>query len=401
MSATMPAPRGLARWLEPWFAAYALAGLLVNGMVPMMLPITTHPGGPFVVAATIAAFSTGQLTAPLSGRLADRRGWQRPMFLASFPVMAVAAVALGLGGGPAAWVPAAFVAGTAAAVAQTLGSTFVVESHPQAEWDTRVGWFRLTFGLGQVAGLTIAAVFAERSPFVAWTVAGCALLSGVILGTWRLPRLGPLPVQAAPTKGRQHPHGGIRETLRGPFAVLWVCLLLAMTALYAVLNVAPLVAHDAFGIGAADTARLYLAGSVVGAALYPVCGMLAQRIHSRRVLAVGLVTTLLALSGMSVALLTHVGGAVLAPAGVVLIAIAYPFWYLGGLVQAAELGAGSEGTALGLFNSAAAGGALIGALGPAALAAALGYAPLLPMGAALMAVAIVVGSPVMTGRLRR
>ena len=32
--------RGPLRWLEPWFAAYALAGLLVNGMVPLMIPIT-------------------------------------------------------------------------------------------------------------------------------------------------------------------------------------------------------------------------------------------------------------------------------------------------------------------------------------------------------------------------
>src|SRR5689334_16951066 len=65
--------RGPLHWLEPWFAAYALAGLLVNGIVPLLIPLTAAENGPGAVAVVVAAFFVGQLTAPFVGRMADRR----------------------------------------------------------------------------------------------------------------------------------------------------------------------------------------------------------------------------------------------------------------------------------------------------------------------------------------
>lgn len=116
-----PARRGPLRWIEPWFSAYALAGLLVNGMVPIMIPVTTASHGTGAVATVVSAFFVGQLTAPFIGQIADRTGTQRVVFLGSYPVMAAAAVGFGLSDGVLGWAITAAVAGAAAGAAQTLG----------------------------------------------------------------------------------------------------------------------------------------------------------------------------------------------------------------------------------------------------------------------------------------
>lgn len=197
------------RWLEPWFAAYALAGLLVNALVPILIPVTVNDHGPVAVAVVIAAFFVGQLTAPFVGSVADRTGMQRVVFLASFPMMAAAAVAFGLSDSVPAWVLAALVAGASAGAAQTTGSVFIVEGHPRSEWDMRIGWFRLTFGIGQVVGLAIGALFADRDVSIGWFVGAGAILCGIVLGRIRLPHLTSAGEPGAPSHGdevrRAHP----------------------------------------------------------------------------------------------------------------------------------------------------------------------------------------------------
>jgi MFS family permease len=83
--------RSWARWLEPWFGAYGLVGVLLLGVGPMLIPLTVEKAGPEAVGLVVAAFYFGALFTPLFGAYADRRGAQRPMFLACFPIMAAAA----------------------------------------------------------------------------------------------------------------------------------------------------------------------------------------------------------------------------------------------------------------------------------------------------------------------
>src|SRR5690606_13316864 len=144
-----------------WFSAYALAGLLVNGIVPLLIPLTVTSRGTVAVAAALAAFFGGQLFAPVIGKIADRTGGQRTIFLGSFPLTGVAAIGFGLSDGLLGWCVAAVVAGATAGAVQTLGSVFITEGHPEDEWDERIGWFRFVFGMGQVSGLAIGAVFAD------------------------------------------------------------------------------------------------------------------------------------------------------------------------------------------------------------------------------------------------
>lgn len=393
------ARRGPLRWLEPWFAAYALAGLLVNGIVPLLIPLTASAKGPGAVAVVVAAFFAGQLTAPFTGRLADRAGRQRIVFLGSFPVMAAAAIAFGLADDVPAWVAAAAVAGAAAGAAQTLGSVFIVEGHPRSEWDARIGWFRFTFGLGQVAGLTIGAVFAESDVDRGWYVAGGMILLGVFLGRIGLPHLS----RARPPEPDSPPEGartsGLAEELRGPFGRFLLTWLLAMIAVQSILNVLPLVMVDAFGVGASRTATWYLLGSLFGACLYPVCGRLTGRHGAGWVLRTGLLITLLGFAAMSAAWAFDVPGKGAVGIGaLIIVAVGYPFDYIGATVLAAQLTLDGQGSAMGLFNSAVAAGAIVGALVPSLLAREFGYGSLPPMAAAVLLGALLVGLPVLRSR---
>lgn len=82
-------------------------------------------------------------------------------------------------------------------------------------------------------------------------------------------------------------------------------------------------------------------------------------------------------------------GAVLGSIALILIATFYPFQYVGATLLAAEIAPGGEGSAMGLFNSGVAAGAVIGAIVPTFLAKAAGYdsLPLFSVGAMIVSVA--------------
>lgn len=420
---------GMRGSIEPWFSAYALAGLLVNGIVPLLIPLTVTSRGPVAVAVVLAAFFAGQLLAPVVGKVADRTGLQRAIFLASFPVMGAAAIGFGLSGDLPAWCVSALLAGAAAGSVQTLGSVFIVEGHPQSEWDERIGWFRFVFGIGQVGGLAIGAVFAGGHVHLGWFVAGGVILTGTILGRWRLPRLSaqgpgsgsdtggspstglsssstssPAPAGTPPAAGAPGstvtitpttaPAGLARE-LRGPFGRFLLSWFLAMTAVQTFLNVMPLVMKDAFHISASHTATWYLVASAAGACLYPVCGRLAKRHGCGWVLRLGLTITLAGLLVMTAAWVWSVPGAHwFGLAGLVLVALGYPFDYIGATMMAADLTSDGQGSAMGLFNSAVAAGAIVGATAPSVLAASFGYGSLPPLAAVLVVLSIAVGAKI-------
>ena len=384
--------------MAPWYGAYALVGLLVNGLVPLLLPLTAAPRGPVVVSLVVAAFFAGQLTAPIVGGYADRRGVQRAVFLGSFPVMAAGAVTLGLAEQTAIWIVAAAVAGAAAGAAQTTASVFVVEGHPAEEWDRLIGWFRMVFGVGQVAGLLIGAIFADGRIELGWIISGAVILVGAIVGRIGLPHLQRViqPRRRAGVGRRRD----VVDVLRSRFGVFLLTWLVAMIGVQSFLNLLPLVMREAFGVQPSTTALLYLAGSVVGVFLYPVCGQIATRRTERFVLAVGLLANLVAFTVMTAILLVDGGSkGALAAIALVTVAIAYPFDYIGATLMAAVLAPpGGEGAAMGLFNSAVAAGAVIGTLAASPLAKSIGYDAIPPLAAVMVLLALLVGARLLFGR---
>lgn len=386
---------------------------MVSGLVPVMLPITAQPAGHAAVGFVVASFFVGQLTAPYNGAVADRLGKQRVMFLAAFPVMAVCAVVLGVSDSVYIWILASLLAGAAAGTAQTLGSVFIVEGHPKEQWNTLLGWFRLTFGLGQVVGLAIGGLFASSNLRLGWIIAALIMMLGVFLGRIGLPHLQTAPGHSATADStvdvtsKQHKTLKIRiqgflTVLKSRFGFLLVCWFLSSISVLMFLNAMPLVMSDAFEIGSSLSASVYLVGALAGAVAYPAVGDLSRRVGAGRVALFGFLLSFAALTCMAIAFFAHPSwGVAVGLVGMFCVAFSYPYQYIGANLLAATLASGSEGGAMGMFNASAASGAVIGALAPVGLASAFGYGSYLPLAAGIGLLGIVVGIPVLLGKHHR
>lgn len=366
------------RWTEPWYSAYAIIGLMVLGVAPILLPVTVEDGGKngaTLVGFVVAAFYAGGLLAPVLGSLADRTGKQRAVFLGCFPLMAVTVAAFPFTDSVWIWVVLALVFGGAGSLAGTVAGLFIVEAHPQAEWNHRLSWFRLAYGAGQVVGLIIAAL-AVSSLKLGWIATAVLLAAGFVLGRIGLPRLQPAqPDASAPPTQSSTGSRPPRHRLFTRFLITW---LLAMTGIQTFFNVVPLVMRDAFHIAPSLSSMLFLVGAGIGIALYPIAGTLADRSGPGRVLLMGLGTTVLAFAAMSLSTwLDLPGKSVIGAIALVVAASAYSFEVVSATMMVVQISPGSQGSAIGLLNGIIAAGAVIGAIVPAFLADIWGY-PVLP-----------------------
>ena len=383
------------RWVEPWYAAYAIVGMLILGVAPILLPVTVEDGGrngATVVGLVVAAFYAGGLLAPVLGSLADRTGHQRAVFLWCFPVMAVAVAGSAFADELWLWVLLALVFGGAGALAGTVAGLFVVEAHPRAEWNDRLSWFRLSYGAGQVVGLVIAAA-AVTALRAGWLATAALLAVGWVLARIRLPALAPA-TPAAPEPPASRTSGGQRAPRHRLFVRFLCTWLLAMVGIQTFFNVVPLVMRDGFGIAPSLSSLLFLLGAGVGTVIYPLAGSLADRRGPGIVLITGLAATMIAFGAMALASgLDLPGKAVIGAVALVLAATAYSFEVVSATMMIVQISPGSQGSAMGLLNGIIAAGAVIGAIVPSFLAELWGY-PVLPLVAlAALLLSVLVGVP--------
>src|SRR5690348_1090870 len=88
------------RWVAPWYAAYALIGLAVAGVAPILLPLWVDGvASTTAVGLIMAVFGLGQLSAAAWGGLADRFRWHRILFAGGALVAALAFAGLPLAHG--------------------------------------------------------------------------------------------------------------------------------------------------------------------------------------------------------------------------------------------------------------------------------------------------------------
>ncbi len=415
-------------WVEPWYLAYALLGTTVAGLVPVLLPLrVSRASGMAQVGLVMAAVSLGGLTAPLWGSLADRYRLHRWLLTGGLAVTAAGLAAVAFTTGPIAWTGLALLQGIGAAAAATVANLFVVEAHPQAEWDTRIGWLQTFYGGGQVFGLFLAGLLGQAhirlGLLTAAGLAAVALLPGW-LGTPRIaspPRTRPIlrhPARhgewaiSSPARLFHHCSWKALRTLgasvASPFGRFLAAWVVGYAGAASIFSLYPVLMEAAFGVPAWTSSMAFGAAAGLGMALYSPAGTWARRAGSLRVLQAGLTLRVLAFGALLALALMHPPGqgalALLAFGAVVL---AWSLLSVGGTALAAELPHIGEGEALGLFNAATALAGVIGAAlggwiaGRWGVAAAVGLALLGAGGAFSLAAALYQAGQPEAGRTPR
>jgi MFS family permease len=386
------------RWVEPWFLAYALLGATVAGLVPILLPLTvSRAGGAAVIGLVMAAVSLGGLTAPLWGRLADRHRLHRWLLAGGLLLTGVGLAAFPFTTRPAAWLGLALLQSVGAAAAATVANLFVVEVHPQTEWDARIGWLQTFYGGGQVAGLLLAGLLGQahlRAGVL--TAAGLPVLA--VLPGWfstRAPsgRLTARPVLLHPVRHGEWAIGAPQrlfhhltgETLRrfwssarSPFDRFLVAWLLSFGGAAAIFSLYPVLMERLFAVYPERSSWVFGLAAGLGLVLYSPAGRWSGRLGPARVLRIALGVRLLAFLSLLALGLTRSGGrGWLALLAFVFVVLAWSLLSVSGTALTADLSPVGEGEGMGLFNAATAVAGVIGSAAGGWIAGRWGYGPVL------------------------
>jgi MFS family permease len=359
-------------------------GVVVAGLLPVLIPlIVSKSGNAGQVGLVVAALSLGGLTSPVWGGLADRYRSHRGLLAGGMLFASLGLAVFALTRQPVIWILLAAIAGLGTASAATVANLFVVEAHPQAEWDERIGWLQTFYGLGQVAGLLLAGLLTQFDLRIGlWAAAGLsAAAAGLGWLTTKTPPAQPgvKPVLVHPARHVESAfsspqrlfHGlkwpgmeALGRTLRSPFGIFLLVWLLAFTGPAAAFSQYPLLMQKVYGVtpGTSSLAFAIIAG--LGLSLYTPAGNGSKRFGPQRILKVSLGVRLAAFAGML--------GLVFAPAGgttglLALLAFAFVVWAwslmsVSGTALAARLSPAGEGQGLGIFNATTAVAGIAGAL---------------------------------------
>ncbi len=399
-------------WVETWYLAYALLGASVAGLVPILLPIATERrGGAANVGFVMAAFSLGGLSAPLWGNLADRLRLHRLLLAGGLLVAGLSLAAFPFAHDAYGWTGLALAASVGVAAAATVANLFVVEAHPRAEWDERIGWLQTFYGGGQVAGLLLAGVLSGMDMRVALAVTGALAVAGALPG-WFATRTPAAPAEPKPALLHPVRHGEwapaapqrlfhhanleslrhARTALASPFGVFLTLWFLSFGGAAACFALYPVWMRQSFGVSPAISSLAFAVAAGLGLALYSPAGVWSERFGAARVMRAALGARLLAflvLVGLGLLPGPGVGGSVAALVAFAVVVLAWSPLSVVGTAMAARLSPVGEGAGLGLFNSSTAVAGVAGAAVGGLVAGAWGLSALATLSAAGVALGLV------------
>ncbi len=403
--------RAWMRWAEPWYLAYGLLGATVAGLLPILLPVTVALGqGAGEVGLVMAMLSLGGLTAPLWGRLADRHRLHRWLLAGGLCSTAVGVLAFASVARPTVRLGLAFLQGAGAAAAGTVANLFVVEAHPKAEWDERIGWLQTFYGGGQVGGLVLAGFLSQGHPRLGLLVAGGLPALALVPG-WFSTRTPARLLSARPILLHPARHGEwavcspqrlfhylswetltrLRSCLRSSFGLFLGAWLLSFGGSTALFSLYPVLMEQVFGVRPGLSSWAFAAAAGLGLVLYPRAGRWSDRFGPSRVLRFALAVRVLGFLGLLVLGLTR-GMWSGYPALLVFlfVVLAWSLLSVSGTALTAELSPVGEGEGMGVFNATTAMAGVFGSAVGGWTAGAWGYLSALGLGAAGTAIGLAI-----------
>jgi MFS transporter, DHA1 family, tetracycline resistance protein len=406
---------GWRQWVAPWYLAYALLGATTGGLVSIFLPLGIDRTGTAAhVGLVMAMVAVGQLTAGLWGALADRFRLHRTLFAGG--TVAVVVAFIGFAGAPdvLVWIVLALILGFGTAAANTVANLFIVEGHPKAEWDERIGWLQGLYNAGVVGGLLLASLLTHLALRVDFLVGAALTAVAAVLG-WATTRTPPRTA-ASPAADPAAAHGGpeaewlnntpqrvfhgltlgglkrMLSSVRTPFGLFMLVWLLANVGAAGVNTLYPLMMRNAFGVQPRAASALMAAATAASLLLYAPSSLLAKRLGGTSVLRFALVGRVAALAGLTVlAFSAFAGREWLAAAAFGAMVLAGPLFTVSGTVIASNLATGEEGESMGIYNATTALGGLGGSVLAGLVAGAWGYRAAPALGLAGVGAALVLG----------
>ncbi len=372
-----------------------MQGAVVAGLIPIALPLVVGGGGnPARVGLVMAAFSLGGLSAPAWGALADRYRLHRFLLAGGLLVLSAGLALIAAPGGPAVRLALALGLGVAAAASATVANLFVVEVHPESEWDDRIGWLQTFYGGGQVVGLLVAGLFGLAHALAGLEAAAMIAAAAAVLG-WlatETPKSSssPAPVLLHPIRQCEasilspqrmfhYPDAravsALGTALRSPFGGFTLLWLVSFGGASAVFALYPVLMKQAFGATPARSSAAFAVAATLGLLLYAPAGRWAERRGPVRVLRFGLWTRFVAFAALAALGWTPglAGRADLALGCFVLVVLAWSPLSVAATAMAAELSPIGKGAGLGVFNAATGVAGVAGAAAAGWAASAWGY----------------------------
>jgi MFS family permease len=397
--------------------------------VPILLPIVSVRYGVGHVGLVMGAFNLGAFAAPLTGAFADRFRAYRTTAVACAAVCAVSLWLFPLAA-PALQLLLALLDGAGFAGAVTIANLLVVERHPKAEWDARLGWLETVLSVGQGGALLLAAWLSTLSARNALLIGAFVPAAAVPLAAVLIAR-GPqtprppappahpapsLPVPAEPDdlphhlsrlgqvgewgpaspsrvhnpRRHRNPLAAARNVLGGGFGSMLAAWMPAYAGTAIIFSLYPVLFSHSFGIAPQTSAIAFALIVFASLPLFVVAGRVSQRRGPVLAMADAMATRVVLLGLLAgLAAVGHVP-AVLPLAAFAGIMFAWSFLSVASPALTAQLVPGAEGDAQGLLNASSGIAGLVGAVAGGEVASAWGYPAALALGAAAVAVGLAI-----------
>jgi DHA1 family tetracycline resistance protein-like MFS transporter len=273
--------------------------------------------------------------------------------------------------GPVRLACAGVAEGLGASEAATIANLFVVEAHPQEEWEERIGWLQTFYGGGQVCGLLLAAALTQMPPHTGLLAAAgvTALAALTAWSTTRTPAnpVRPKPAVLRPPRPSEWPVSSPQHLFRhltfkdlhkawqdlcSPFTRFLTGWFLCFAGSWAFFCQFPVQMQQLYGVSPWLSSSSSAVAPGLGLFLYVLAGLWSERHGPERVLKCALCVRWLPFSGLAgLGFLTLTGrGRLVLPCVTAVI----PSWSLlsvSGTALTARLSPLGEGPGMGLFNA--------------------------------------------------